>query len=78
MNHIFLRALPLDGKIIFYYEKFIFSKVGVATYFCLFFKKENKIKNKTLVWLLLKENHVYKDWVQIQGLDSNIRKIPQG
>ena len=39
------------ARLAFYYfcEKLIFGKkVGVATYFILFFKRENKTRNKTL------------------------------
>ena len=46
----FSRAPPLDRRDSFFIcEKLIFGKkVGVATYFILFFKRENKTRNKTL------------------------------
>ena len=50
MDPHFSRASPLDRRdSLFICEKLIFlKKVGVATYFILFFKRENKTRNKTL------------------------------
>ena len=47
----FLRVFPLDSETHFYCENLIFffyKKIRVATYFNLFFKKENKIRKKIL------------------------------
>ena len=44
----FSHASLLDSETRFLSEKLIFFKIGVTTYFYLFLKRENKIKDKTL------------------------------
>ena len=44
----FSHASLLDSETRFLSENWFFFKIGVATYFYLFLKRENKIRDKTL------------------------------
>ena len=44
-----VRSHSIDETRFFIVKKNYLKKIGVATYFVYFFKKENKIRNKTLL-----------------------------
>ena len=56
LTYIFHVRPHLTPRLVFYSEKLIFEKVGVTTYFCLFLKRETKIRNKTQVAPFKKKN----------------------
>ena len=62
MDLHFLRVFPLDGETRFLFgENLIFKKrLGVATYFCFIFLRENKIRKKTLSVTPYLETTVYE------------------